>query len=861
MLRKTLLVLFMILLADTGLLACSLPAEPCAAIVPVNAADSGMELITAGNSFYYLVPQGATASFKVVWDPAAHNTGGGLQSEKYEWCVKAGIAKEGGTDEPNGFGYFPIQSMADFFTVKGNRNSIQEAFARENNMSTSDSFMPSITGAYDLLSNIVKGGQIGKVTNVGGTSTEYPSVGVCKLRSMTDTPVNSAIDNNFPNIGWMQSEIPITADKPPQKLKVYRKNAEATEAAVISAEGLLIEGLEMSITELKPEDFKAFVRTGNPGASIEVQSTPALVWSADGANGTPGPDFEITFNTPSFTGELNQSRIQLKVWSPGAGYEISNMFWAWKEVVYTKSSKRVVTKNEVRNASGVVVIPEESEMREIWVTDNEKKLCSEEILLKLVKPADEAGSTDFVVYDTRSPIAANFKIAATDKLFKPTGATTFDFKLDILDTNPFFDKAFSTKIGETTLLQSAENLDLQVYYTYPVYEYSEKTGLSISALKAEYAGLADLDNPKGEPSFKTFKHKTLWTWKKAEVKDLVIGAASKLPGSSGKFAGAHAPISGKLTIKQPRPWHECNEGGGKSTPEPVFKVFAISKDSAGNAPPMHDAVKKAVGESKLSDTANPDAFSKEFAFNPANGSKLPTGELSGQVSGGGIDKSGWSNLELLKAKDETGPEIQVIVFDTRTNRCHMFGTGKNVAAGFSEFGTAAMKEDYSSGEVPYLGKEAEITAAHQLTDLGNINELFDRYLQGPDAVSTVSDGSRKGFVCQQNNRLVFYIRAVDNINSYQIDKSFGIKTLKYSLTDKAGVVKNESISAAGMLDPMEYVFRFENVDDSGSISPEYSLVVNATDQSDNKRELKLAIAVMGRKIDIRTLEERRERID
>lgn len=74
-----------------GLFACSLPAEPCAAIVPLNATSNGMELVTeGGNKFFYIVPQGTSASFKVVWDPAAHNTGRGLESEKYEWCRKSG---------------------------------------------------------------------------------------------------------------------------------------------------------------------------------------------------------------------------------------------------------------------------------------------------------------------------------------------------------------------------------------------------------------------------------------------------------------------------------------------------------------------------------------------------------------------------------------------------------------------------------------------------------------------------------------------------------------------------------------------------------------------------------------------------
>jgi len=847
----------MIAMTVPALLACSLPAEPCAAIVPINAAESGMKLVQEGNTFFYVVPQGASAQFKVVWDPAAHNTGGALEKDKYEWCTKAGIAFESGTDSPNGYGYFPIQAMADFFTVQGNRGSIQEAFARETGMSTGNSFLPSIGGAYMIFSGFVKAGQQGKLTTLGGTSNEYPDTGVAKIVSMSDTPVTSAIDNNFPNIGWMVHQIPITADAPPEMLTVYR---QGDEACVISAEGLLIEELEMKITDLQPTDYKAFIRTGNPGAEIEVQSNPAIVWSATGEDGTPGPDFQVTFNTPSFNGNPDESRIQLKVWSPGAGYEVSNMFWAWKEAVYKKSSKRVVTQPEVRNASGVVVVPEKAENREVWLPDG-NRMCSEEVMIKLVKPATEAGSTDFIVYDNKSPIASDFKITAADKVFQPTGPTSFDFKMKLLDTNPFIDKAFSTQIGDVALAQSADRLDLQVYYTYPLYEYSAAACQNISQLKSENVGLADLDNTEGKPSFKSFRHETRWAWKKAEVANLAIGAASQINGSTGKKAGASTEISGKLTIKQPRPWHECNEGSGKSSPEPIFKVIAISRDSAGNAIEQHEAVKNAVGESKIAETANPDAGSIEFAFNPADGAKINPGDLPDQVSADGIDKSRWGNVEQLKVKDEIGPEIQVVVFDTRTNRCHIYGTKKNVAAGFSEFGAAGLKEDYSTGDVPYLGKESEISTAHQLTDLGDINALFDRYLQGPDAVSTLTDDSQKGFVCQQNNRLVFYIRALDNINGYKPDKSFGIQSLAYELTDKAGVVKNASISPTAMLDPIEHVFRFDRVEHCGAINPEYSLKVTAADQSGNQREFKLAIAVMGRKLDIRTLEERRNRVD
>ena len=845
-----------------GAFACSLPAEPCAAIVPINAAGNGMELVIEGNKFFYLVPQGTSASFKVVWDPAAHNTGGGLKGDKYDWCTKAGIAKEAGTDSPNGYGYFPIQAMADFFSVSGNRNSVQEAFGRSTGLSTGDTFIPSITGPYSILSGFVKPGNQGRVTTLGNQANEYPAPGNADIVSMSDTIITSAIDDNFPNASWMRSRVPITTDLPdPPTISVYKTATDT--GVVIRAEGLLIEGMQMQLTTIVPSDYKAFIRTGNEAAGIEVESSPQIVWSADGSDGTPGPEFTVDFNTPSYNGDKEQSKIRLKVWSPGAGFEISNLFWAWKEIVYKKKSRKHIIREERRNEDDEIIQTEISEMREVWEQQGDVYMCSEEIEIKLIKSAAEAGSTDFIVYDVKSPIASDFKITTADTNFKATGPTEFDFTLKVLDTNPYFDKIFNTTIAGVTLAQSVSNLDLQVYYTYPVYEYSAAGNLAMNQLRNDGYGLADLESlTANQPNFKSFKHETKWTWKKAEVSNPAIGVCEKQSGSTGRFAGSTTTISGKFNIQQPRPWHECNEGGGKSQPEPVFKVFAISADTAGKKLTAHDEIKNEIGDSLLTDGAKPGAASSEIAHFPTTDLEIPPGDTRGQTSGGISDDSRWSNIELLKAKDEIGPEIQVIVFDTRTNRYHIFGTKQNVAAGFSELGGAGLKEDYSTGDVPYLGKESNISGAHQFNDLADINGLFDRYLVGPEAVSTVADDSQKGFVCQQNNRLVFYIRAVDNINSYLAAKQFGISALTCNLTDKNGAVTiADPPSPANMLKPIEHVFRFENVDADGAVSPEYSLEVNARDHSGNSRDFKLNIAVLGRKLDIRTLEERRKRVD
>ncbi len=864
MTAKHYLLILAFVLVLPGLFACSLPAEPCAAIVPINSAGSGMKLVPDGsNKFFYLVPQGTSAAFKVVWDPAAHNTGSGLETEKYEWCTKAGIGREPGTDSPSGYGYFPIQSMADFFSVQGNRGSVQEAFSREMGVSTADGFIPSIMGAYSILSGFVKAGNQGRITTLGGQANEYPSPGIADVRAMSDSPISAAQDANYPSSSWNRTSVPIDTEDDPHRTNIYLPAANATRGVKITAEGLLIEGMDMEVTQIRPTDYKAFIRTGNEAANIEVKSSPQIVWSGDGSNGTPGPDFNVTFTTPSFNGNKDQSKIRLKVWSPGAGFEISNIFWAWKEVVYEQKSRRVVTQPEVRDASGTVTTPERSEIREYWEAQGAANMCSEELQIKLVKAAAEAGSTDFIVYDDKSPIAADFKITS-DPNFKPTGPTLLDFNLKVLDTNPFFDKIFSQSIDGVDLTQSLEKLDLQIYYSYPHYEYTAASGLSIDQLRNDGYGIADKQDlaAAGDPEFKSFKHESKWFWKKAEVSNLAITSPQMLTGATGRRAGSVCTITGKFNVEQPRPWHECNEGGGKSIPEPKFKVFAISADTAGMKLDDHDPIKASIGESAEFDSAKPDGGPDPVACLPSSGGSIPAGDTQGQVSGGGVDDSRWSNVDYLKAKDEAGPEIQVIVFDTRTNRYHMFGTKQNVAAGFSTFGSAGLSEDYSTGDVPYLGKEGDITGSHQFTDLADINGLFDKYLVGPNAVSTIDEDRQSGFVCQQNNRLVFYIRAVDNINSYAQSKQFGVSALSCTLSEKNGaVVINDPPTPANMLKPIEHVFRYENVDAGGGISPEYFLQVNATDHSGNSRNFKLNIAVLGRKLDIRTLEERRKRVD
>jgi hypothetical protein len=69
------------------------------------------------------------------------------------------------------------------------------------------------------------------------------------------------------------------------------------------------------------------------------------------------------------------------------------------------------------------------------------------------------------------------------------------------------------------------------------------------------------------------------------------------------------------------------------------------------------------------------------------------------------------------------------------------------------------------------------------------------------------------------------------------------------------------LTSVDNLEPVEHVFRFANVDETGAVNPEYEFKATATDHSGNSRDLLLKIGVKGRELEIRTLEERRKRIE
>jgi hypothetical protein len=754
--------------------------------------------------------------------------------------------------------------MAEFFEVKGNGNLI-EALSREG-FSVDDGFFPALFGPYTTLSGFANPGTI---SSIGGQADDYPSSGLFDFPDFSDIEIDSSIDDMFPSS--LKHNITIVTSFEGDTKKAYK--VSSTRAVVISdmSTGLLLQDVDIQLKSITVDSYKAHLVAG----SVEVDSTPTIPWTTDGRSGTPNPPdgFNISFFTPSFTGDVGSSTIKFKVWAPAAGFEFTNVYWVWKETIYKKSNETRETSPEVvipavLDADGNVitpaeVIPAETVTKVVWKEDG-VNMCSEQLKIVSIKDPAAVGTTDFIVYDTVGPAASQFEVKKsadepTNTNFADDGETALEFDLLVADTNPFFSNEFAGELAtnkegqKIPYPQAHDKVALKIFYTYPVYNFSPKSDITMENLRNDGYGLVDLqDLSVKSPIFKTYEYETQWRWKEAEVTEFTV--ENSAPKGSPKYNGSETRIKGKMLIKQPKPWHEVNDNDptANSDPLPKFKVMAIAKDSAGHACMLYDQV--AASDDATTYAAKGDGADPE-AYNPQTGASIPAGSFASRI-GTSIDKNRWSNLAYLKSTDTTAPEIQVIVFDTRTNKYHLFGCKDGTDAEFSEFGTVN-KTDYST-DYPYLGSNISvIDDGHKFESLTDLDALYTRYISNDPAVSTVADAADKnlGFVCQKNSRLVFYIRAFDNINMTDRNKKFGVKTLNFTITDKDGPLPTKDISnLSDILKAQEHVFRFDNVDSSP-----YNLSVTATDYANNERTLSLDIAVMGRSLDIRTLEERRKR--
>jgi hypothetical protein len=224
--------------------------------------------------------------------------------------------------------------------------------------------------------------------------------------------------------------------------------------------------------------------------------------------------------------------------------------------------------------------------------------------------------------------------------------------------------------------------------------------------------------------------------------------------------------------------------------------------------------------------------------------------------------------------------------DTRNNMYHIFGSKAGGAGKYSDFGK---KKEFS-----YLGKDLYSVADHTLyqdayqftTFPASPREVYDKFLGAGGAIESVDMAQETSmannmFLCQKSTRLAFYIRAFDNINTFNTitPNTFGVKTLKYTLTDGpgAGGVANdpdqlphngqEKLYNPGELWGKPPVWQFrapncsepENPPDASDASKKISLEIEAKDVAGNATKMEINFAVSDSNLTIRSLEERRKR--
>ncbi|HNX74867.1 MAG TPA: hypothetical protein PLM07_11495 [Candidatus Rifleibacterium sp.] len=836
--------------------ACELPAHPSAAAIPKKGTP-GMMLVEEGKNFYYLVEEGTTAQMKIVWDPAMHNRPSGLNTEEYDGIVKEKISADTEVDNINGAGFFEVSAMSEFFKVKGNRGDLKEAFERESGADLDQDYVSDLSlGPTSALETFAKGDQKQEFSVAGGTATGYTDSPDCDPKTPDPLLGAADADNVLPNRKWLAAKETITLEGGATLEKRFFTLPSGDKVEIHDC-GIYMKDLTLAVTEIEPEKYKAFIYGSNKATTV---LTDGITYDPD-TTGAVGPEFSMTFTTPTIGADKDDSLLKVKVESPPAGYDFSNIFWVWQEDLYKYTEKTVSEPKKKADgtpeldAAGNPVM--EDVTKAFYEPPAAPKKCSTGLKMVVYKPAASQGFSAFRVYDTEGPVSSEFNVGTP--VFSASGSTSVDFSMKVADSNPFADVLLSEKVTgkdgtEVDLTQSLAKLGLEVFYSYPTYKYKAAAANSFEELAGK--GLADLADAAGNtPTFKTYTHETQWFWKKADVAVNSITRLAEISQTTAKcgdrVVGASYEIKGTFTIKNPKPWHEYSDAM-------KFSLFAMCKDSRGNPCPLYNDVVDCVNANLDKPLDSAKIVEKpEWAFNPANKNTLAANDQpvhsDALAAGAGLSADNWQKIRFIAGSDNVAPEIEVFVFDTRTNRYHVFGTDKDVAGGLNKLANHYLTDYASLASPPYLTREAEITASYKFTDFTNLSGLFDKYLQGPDAVSLVKTPGLNGFVCQKNSRLIFYARAFDNQGYMASDA--GISTFNVTLADK-----HESKSESAMLNPLDHVFRYENVDADGAVSP-YTLTVTAADKQGNNRQLDLNIAVLGRTLEIRTLEERRNRID
>ncbi len=936
---KSALACLMLLLAGNSINACELPAHPNAAAMPVSITPKGgseipikdagkiVKLVSdskTGN-FYYLIPEGSKVKMKIVWDPMCHNSGAtgkdwDYKKEQYDYLNDGhieGVKPDKEVQAAGGYNFFPLSAMSEFFKVSGNRNDIEEAFGREMGVSTENKMISDKAGLgpASLYSSTFSKASTELVIEITGNLSNNYKESSGKLSVLYDDdyaqrPVfdkydkpenlNKALPGKHINLNMGRVYV-LENDKLVLQ-KFDNGNIGFSAARIENSEdviqytdsGLEVRDVSIALKTPKYEDYKAYIARNSNSKEIHVEG---IDYNSEKpiATGENNGYFNVTFTTPSIAGNGNEDDavLKIRVNSPAAGYEMTNVFWVWKEQYYerVKEDKKYpvegdedVTEINPSKDTGYVVFKKK---------DKEKK-CSCETTVTFNKAQDAFGYSGYKIYDDCGPISTTLDLKNVNENLSyvetdgKAEKSTFKYKISLIDSNPFLDKEITATSGEKEgfkdISQNKDRMEVTFYYNYPVYKYKKKTISSLDNLRG--CGLVDFDeaNKSGSKAdFRTYDYDIQWYWKKAvdvKVDSLKNDEIYEDIGSK-RVIGSKSTIEGTFTIDNPKPWHvtedfPANESGSN------FAVFAVLKDTAGNTH-LTEVYNANKTDTPLA-SANPEDSNnfnlKKLAVYPNESStKIITAnldektapalvdDLKGQES---WDTSSWQNIENLKADDKTAPEIQILVYDTRTNHYHIFGTSDNVAAGFNKFADTT-HTNYASviDTVPYIGKNTAISNSYSYNTFENMDQLYDAYLKvnnpSYEAVSTIEDPLNKnGFVCQKGSRLIFYVHAFDNIGFKEASLQ-GVSSVEVKLVDcTAGNTGEVKTLTDGTY--FDNVFRQENYDKNGNLKAgmqPYKVLVTAKDKAnpENERKFELDIAVLGRTLDIRTLEEKRERVE
>ncbi len=817
-------------------------------------------------------------------------------------------------ESEGGFAFFPLSAMTNFFEVTGNRNDIKEAFQREMEVPLESAIVEDIgfQGPGKLYHDTLSKGSTELVIDVDADkkNSNYPDEAAVKPKTgeyILTEDLNDALPGTHKSFNLSRKYVIDIYLLENEKL-VLQKSSDGTKCfnatekdnsvsdvndlgdlIVYSKSGIEVNEPNITLKKRNAEDYKVYIERNENNKEIHVEG---LNYNPDNtvSNVDSKGFFDVTFTTPSIDGEGNNDNavLKVKVNAPAAGYEMSNVYWVWQEQYYerVKEDKEYPIEGDSSKKlncsdNGVFVYRKKDKL----------KKCSCETKVTFNKSADPVGYAGYKIYDNCGPISTSLELTdETDKQVyvekeNEIATTTLKYKISLIDSNPFLVKEIratateSKKIGGNTQINVVQNTDkMQVtfYYNYPVYDYKLKEIEKIdSSDSLKKCGLIDFASEKDKEygynsKFKTYEHDVKWFWKKAvDVKVDNIKEDEIITDLDGRVIGSKATIEGTFTIDNPKPWHVADNIPDSSVKN-NFAVFAVLKDTAGKTH-LTNIYKANSTESSLQ-SANPTTFNTDsnFAIYP---NEAATVEIDANTKGNDApylvdlieSQSGWSNTKWQKKKlitsvDKTAPEIQVIVLDTRTNRYHIFGTKANVAAKFNNFTDITSDTDYAekykNNQIPYIGRNTAISESYHYTTFDNINTLYEKYLKETKSVSTIKDDEKNGFVCQKGSRLIFYAHAFDNIG-YQDGSD--LNNFKIKLVDEINGKTEEKENG----DALEYVFRQENYDKNGTKkeNKSYKLIVEATDKSNNKREFELEIAVLGRTLDIRTLEEKRERVD